>query len=331
MTNSLSSLPRVYLTNRIQDAGLSLLEGVVDYRIWSGDGRPDRHLMLREIGDADGLIATLTAKIDQELLGAAKNLKVLSLYSVGYDGVPVEEATKRGIMVTNTQGVLTDATADIAFMLMLMAARRAGEANTVLRIGEWKQWSPNFMVGQDVAGGTLGIVGLGSIGKAVARRAAGFDMKVLYTGRSRQPEAERSTGAEYRPLDDLLRESDFVSLNCPLTPETAKLIGERELKLMKPSAVLVNTARGGVVDQKALYRACAEGWIFAAGLDVFEKEPVPLSEPLLTLPNVVTMPHIGSAAARSRNGMARLAAQNLLDALAGRRPQNLVNPEVWKA
>ena len=189
-------LPRVYLTQRIQDAGLSLLEGRVDYTIWAEDGVPDRATALREIADADGLIATLVLKVDEELLDAAKKLKVVSLYSVGYDGVAVEAATKRGVMVTNTPGVLTDATADIAFMLLLMTARRAREADNILRGGEWKHWSPNFLVGPDVAGSAVGIVGMGSIGRAVARRAKGFGMRVLYTSRARREEIERDCGVE---------------------------------------------------------------------------------------------------------------------------------------
>ncbi len=320
------ALPKVCLAQRIQDAGLSLLEGRVDCAILSEDGVPERAAVLREIADADGLLASLVVRVDEELLNAAKRLKVVSLYAVGYDNVALEAATRRGIMVTNTPGVLTDATADVAFMLLLMTARRAREADEILRGGAWTHWSPNFLVGPDVAGGTIGIVGMGSIGQAVARRAKGFGMRILYTSRTRRGELERSCGLEWRSLDDLLRESDFVSLNCPLTPETAGLIGESELRMMKKTAVLVNTSRGQVVDQRALYRACAEGWIFGAGLDVYEREPVPLSEPLLSLPNVVAMPHIGSAAVRSRDGMARLAAQNLLDALEGRRPAHLITP-----
>jgi len=324
------SLPKVYITQRIQDAGLSLLDGRVDYTIWEDGGVPDRAAVLRDVADADGLLATLVLKVDEELLEAAKKLKVVSLYAVGYDSVAVDAATKRGIMVTNTPGVLTDATADVAFMLLLMTARRAREAEAALRMGEWKHWSPDLLVGADTAGATLGIVGMGSIGEAMARRAKGFGMNIIYTSRTRKEAIERECGARRRELGSLLRESDFVSLHCPLTAETAGLIGERELNLMKPTAILINTSRGPVVDSRALYRACAEGIISGAGLDVYEREPLPPTEPLLSLPNVVAMPHIGSASRNSRNGMARLAAQNLLDALEGRRPKHLVNEETYR-
>ena len=233
-------------------------------------------------------------------------------------------------MVTNTPGVLTDATADTALMLMLMTARKARENEKIMREGGWTHWSPNQFVGKDLSGSVLGIVGFGDIGRAVAKRAAAFGMKVIYTGRSRKIEHEEQLGAEYLPLEELLKRSDFVSLNCALTNETSGLIGERELRMMKNDAVLINTARGAVVDQKALFMACSEGWIYGAGLDVYEKEPVPMDEPLLELENVVMMPHIGSAAKRSREGMARLAATNLVEALEGRVPPNLVNPGVLK-
>ena len=324
------ALPKVYVTQKIQDAGLSLLQGRVDYRLWDSPIPPSRKTVLEEISAVDGLLATLIVRLDEELLEAGKNLKIISLYAVGYDSVDLAAATRRGIMVTNTPGVLTDATADTAFLLMLMAARRAIEADCILRAGEWKYWSPDFMVGADLTGATLGIVGLGQIGQAMARRALGFGMKVIYCSRTRMPEMETSLGVRYCEFDELLSSSDFVSLHCPLTPQTKNVIGERELRLMKPTAILINTARGGVVDQAALYRACSEGWIKGAGLDVFEKEPVPPEDPVLTLKNITTLPHIGSATLNARNGMARTVAQNLLDGLEGRRPANLVNPEVWR-
>ncbi len=324
------SLPKVFMTQRIQDVGMSILEGRVDLTLWSEDGRPDPEAVMRDLPYADGLIMTMGIAMDRSFFKMAERLRVASLYSVGYDNVDIKAATEFGVMVTNTPGVLTDATADTALMLMLMTARKARENEKIMREGGWTHWSPNQFVGKDLSGSVLGIVGFGDIGRAVAKRAAAFGMKVIYTGRSRKIEHEEQLGAEYLPLEELLKRSDFVSLNCALTNETSGLIGERELRMMKNDAVLINTARGAVVDQKALFMACSEGWIYGAGLDVYEKEPVPMDEPLLELENVVMMPHIGSAAKRSREGMARLAATNLVEALEGRVPPNLVNPGVLK-
>lgn len=324
------SLPKVFMTQRIQDVGMSILEGRVDLTLWSEDGRPDPEAVMRDLPYADGLIMTMGIAMDRSFFKMAERLRVASLYSVGYDNVDIKAATEFGVMVTNTPGVLTDATADTALMLMLMTARKARENEKIMREGGWTHWSPNQFVGKDLSGSVLGIVGFGDIGRAVAKRAAAFGMKVIYTGRSRKIEHEEQLGAEYLPLEELLKRSDFVSLNCALTNETSGLIGERELRMMKGDAVLINTARGAVVDQKALFMACSEGWIYGAGLDVYEKEPVPMDEPLLELENVVMMPHIGSAAKRSREGMARLAATNLVEALEGRVPPNLVNPGVLK-
>ena len=324
------SLPKVFMTQRIQDVGMSILEGRVDLTLWSEDGRPDPEAVMRDLPYADGLIMTMGIAMDRSFFKMAERLRVASLYSVGYDNVDIKAATEFGVMVTNTPGVLTDATADTALMLMLMTARKARENEKIMREGGWTHWSPNQFVGKDLSGSVLGIVGFGDIGRAVAKRAAAFGMKVIYTGRSRKIEHEEQLGAEYLPLEELLKRSDFVSLNCALTNETSGLIGERELRMMKNDAVLINTARGAVVDQKALFMACSEGWIYGAGLDVYEKEPVPMDEPLLELENVVMMPHLGSAAKRSREGMARLAATNLVEALEGRVPPNLVNPGVLK-
>jgi glyoxylate reductase len=324
------SLPKVFMTQRIQDVGMSILEGRVDLTLWSEEGRPDPEAVMRDLPYADGLIMTMGIAMDRSFFKMAERLRVASLYSVGYDNVDIKAATEFGVMVTNTPGVLTDATADTALMLMLMTARKARENEKIMREGGWTHWSPNQFVGKDLSGSVLGIVGFGDIGRAVAKRAAAFGMKVIYTGRSRKIEHEEQLGAEYLPLEELLKRSDFVSLNCALTNETSGLIGERELRMMKNDAVLINTARGAVVDQKALFMACSEGWIYGAGLDVYEKEPVPMDEPLLELENVVMMPHIGSAAKRSREGMARLAATNLVEALEGRVPPNLVNPGVLK-
>jgi glyoxylate reductase len=235
-----------------------------------------------------------------------------------------------GILITNTPDVLTNATADIAFTLVLAAARRVVEANEFLRSGEWITWHPDLLLGQDVSGSVMGIVGMGKIGHAVAKRARGFSMDILFYNRSPRPEAEKEFGAQQVSLEELLKQSDFVSLHCPLSGETKGLIGERELRMMKKTAILINTSRGPVVDQKALFRACSEKWIWGAGLDVFDREPVPLDEPLLSLKNVTTLPHLGSATVKAREGMARKAAENLLAGLEGKRPTDLVNPQSFQ-
>ena len=324
------SLPKVFLTQLIPDTGMSLLKDRVDYTLWSIDGEPDPDVVLRDVKNADGVIVTMGIKLDKTFFEKAEKLKVASLYSVGYDNVDIKTATELGIMVTNTPGVLTDATADTAMMLMLMAARKARENERIMREGGWTHWSPGLFVGKDLSGSVLGIIGFGEIGRAVAKRALAFGMKIIYTGRTRKTEYETQLCAEHVSLEELLQRSDFVSLNCALNKETTGLIGEDELRMMKKDAVLINTARGAVVDQKALFRACAEGWIYGAGLDVYDKEPIPMDEPLLGLENVVMMPHMASATKGSREGMARLATMNLLDALEGRVPPNLVNPDVLR-
>jgi glyoxylate reductase len=321
----------VYVGLPIQEAGLGLLRGKVDFKIWEKEGAPPRDELMHELEDVEGLLSGLPIRVDEELMNAAPKLKVVSNYAVGYDNIDVAAATKRGICVTNTPDVLTAATADLTFTLILTSARRFIEANAFLRSGEWKVWAPELLVGMEVSGSTLGIIGLGKIGQAVAKRGLGFDMKVLYYDAIRRPELEQSLGVKYVPMDELLRESDFVTLHCNLTEQTKNLLGEKELRSMKKTAILVNAARGPLVDPAALYKACSEKWIWGAGLDVFVKEPVPLDEPLLTLANVTTVPHIASASRVARDGMARKSASNLLAALNGERPQDLVNPEVWKA
>jgi glyoxylate reductase len=247
-------------------------------------------------------------------------LKVVANIEVGYNNIDVAACTARGVMVTNTPGVLDDSTADLAWTLMLGAARRITEVERRVRNGEWTGWRLKQWLGTDVHHATLGIVGMGRIGQAVARRAAGFGMRILYHNRSRRPDAERTTGAQYAPFDELLRESDYVVLLTPLTEETRNLMGEREFSLMKPTAVFVNVSRGGTVDEAALYRALVDKQIWAAGLDVFQQEPVPLDNPLLSLPNVVALPHIGSATYQTRLEMARLAAANIAAVLSGEEP-----------
>ena len=282
-------------------------------------------LLRQALRGVEGLLCTVVDRIDADLIAAAPHLRVISNYGVGYDNIDVAAATARWIAVCNTPGVLTEATADLAFGLIIAADRRWWEAERLLRERRWTSWSPTLLVGQPVARRTLGIVGLGKIGRAVARRARGFNMEVLYTGR-RQPETEKELGLSWcSTLEELLRESDIVSLHVPLTPATRHLIGREQLALMKPTAVLVNTSRGAVVDQVALVEALRERRIFAAGLDVYEIEPLPDDDPLRELDNVVLLPHIGSADTTARLGMTELAVENLRAVLNGRRPPACVN------
>ena len=315
-------MAKVLVTREIPPAGLHLLEDF-DVTVLS-EAPPKREEQLEAARGASGILSVLTENIDAEVMDAAgESLKVVANMAVGYDNVDVEAATERGIVVTNTPGVLDETTADTAFMLLLAAARRLGEGERLLRAGKWEHWGPKQLVGPDVYGKRLGIVGMGNIGRAVARRASGFGMQVLYTSRSRKPEVERDLGAKRVHLDDLLREANFVSVHTPLTPETRHLIGDRELGLMQPTAVLVNTSRGPVIDEAALAGALAERRIFAAGLDVYEEEPE-VHPKLLELENVVLAPHIGSASIETRDRMAALAAENLVAVLRGRRPRNPV-------
>lgn len=324
--------PKVYITRRIPEDILALIEASCEVRIWSETDTPvPRSILEQEIQAVDGIFCLLTESIDEDLLSKATQLKVVSNMAVGYNNIDVEAATRKGIMVTNTPGVLTETTADLTFALLMMTARRLEESAQFLRQGDWKTWSPMLLTGQDIYGATLGIVGMGRIGEALARRAKGFDMKVLYHNRSRKPETEASLGVEYRAtLETLLKESDFVCIMTPYTAETHNLIGETEFNYMKPNAILINTARGGVVDEDALYQALSTGEIWAAGLDVFSSEPLPPDHPLLSLPNFVALPHIGSASIKTRRQMALLAAQNLIATVTGQVPNHLVNSQVLR-
>jgi glyoxylate reductase len=313
---------RVLVTREIPEAGLLLLEDF-DLTVLS-EAPPERDELLEAANGVDAILSTATEKIDGELLDAAgSSLKVVANMAVGYDNIDVPAATERGVVVTNTPGVLDETTADVAFMLMLAAARRLGESERVLRAGEWEWWGPKLFMGPDVWGKKLGIVGMGRIGQAVARRARGFGMEILYHNRSRKQEAENELGARYLELDELLETADFVSIHTPLTDETRHLIGASDLQRMKKEAVLVNTSRGPVVDEAALAKALAEGEIFAAGLDVYEEEPK-VHPKLLKLENVVLAPHIGSGSIETRNKMAVLAAENLAAVLRGEAPKTPV-------
>lgn len=321
---------RVFVSWRFPDPALPLLEAALDVRLWRGDTPIPRDEFLREIADVSGvLVSNATETLDREAMDAAPDLRVISNFGVGVDNVDLPLATARGILVCNTPGVLVETTADHAFALLLAVARRLTEAQRYVREDRWRGWHPRLLVGQEMYGATLGIVGLGAIGTAVARRAAGFNMRVIYASRTRKPDLEQTLGLEWSSLDDLLGRADFVCLTTALTAETRGLIGRRELGLMKPTAVLVNIARGPIVDPQALYDTLKAQRIFGAGLDVTDPEPMRASDPLLTLDNCLIVPHIGSAGAGARSRMAELAATNLINGVAGRRPPHLVNEEAW--
>lgn len=325
------SKPQVFVTRVIRDQGLDLVKEACQADIWPEELPPSRKILLERVRGVDGLLSLLTDRIDGEVMDAARpGLKVISNHAVGFDNIDVAAATERGIPVGNTPGILTDATADMAFALMMAAGRRIVEAEKFLRDGRWKTWGPSLLLGVDFAGATLGIVGFGRIGQAVAKRAAGFDMRVLYYDPSAAP-SYPELNANSTDLDTLLRESDFVSMHVPLTPETRKMVDAGFLGKMKPNAVLVNTARGGVLDQSALYETLKENRIFAAALDVTDPEPLPLESPLLELDNCIIVPHIASASVQSRDRMAFLAAKNLIAGVNGETLPHCVNPEVYES
>jgi glyoxylate reductase len=314
---------RVLVTREIPEAGLRVLEPF-DVTVLH-ERPPERDELLAAVRGASGILSTATETMDEEVMDAAgEGLRVIANMAVGYDNVDVKAAGERDVVVTNTPGVLDETTADVAFMLMLAAARRLGEGERLLRAGTWEWWGPKQLMGRDVWGKRLGIVGFGRIGQAVARRARGFGMEILYHNRSRREEAEREVEARYMDLDELLDTADFISIHTPLTPETAHLIGAEELRRMKPETVLVNTSRGPVIDEAALADALAERRIFAAGLDVYENEPE-VHPKLLELENLVLAPHIGSASVETREKMAALAAENLATVLRGEEPKTPVN------
>jgi glyoxylate reductase len=289
-----------------------------------------RERLLASVRDKDGLMSMITDTVDEELLAQAPRLKMIANMAVGYNNVDVKAATGRGVPVTNTPGVLTETTADLAFTLILSVARRVAEGDRMVREGRFQFWAPFLFLGTEVTGKTLGIIGMGRIGKAVARRASGFAMRVLYYNQNRvSPSEEKEFHAEYADMKTLLASADFVSLHVPLNEKTRHLIGSAELALMKPAAFLINTSRGPVVDESALVSALKSGVIAGAGLDVYENEPA-LAPGLAELTNTVLLPHVGSATLETRTKMAMMATDNLIAGLTGRKPPNLVNPEVWK-
>ncbi len=333
----MSRRPRVFVTRRLPGPCFERLLREFDAEVWPEWREPPYEVLLEKARQVDALVTLLTDRVDCRVIeeGARNRLRIIAQYAVGFDNIDVECATRHGVYVTNTPGVLTEAVADLTWALILAAARRIVEADRYVRSGEWYRggtaWHPELMLGMELSGKVLGIIGFGRIGRAVARRARGFNMKVIYYDIVRAPEeVERELGARYVDLETLLREADIVSIHVPLTPETRHMIGERELRMMKRTTILVNTARGAVVDTEALVRALKEGWIAAAALDVFEEEPLPPDHPLTKLPNVVLAPHIGSATRETRERMACAVLENLLAFRDGREPPNLVNRDVVK-
>jgi len=322
------SKPKVYVTREIPERGLKIIKERFDAEVWPEYAPPPKDVIIQKARDVDALASLLSDKIDAEVFDAAPKLKIVSQIAVGFDNIDVKEATKRGIYVTNTPGVLTETTADFAWTLLMAVARRVVEADKYVHTGQWRVgWHPSMLSGRDVYGATIGIVGAGRIGSAVAKRAKGFNMKILYYDVIPRPELEK-IGAKRADLDTLFRESDFVSVHVPLLKQTYHLINEERLKLMKKTAYLINNSRGPVVDEKALYKALKEGWIAGAALDVFEQEPTPVDNPLLTLDNIVVAPHVSSASHETRSKMAEMVAENLIAFFEGRTPPNLVNPKV---
>ncbi len=316
---------KVFVTRLIPEKGLTLIRDFCDADIWQDELPPPREMIFERVRGVDGLVSLLTDKIDGEVMDAAPHLKVISNMAVGVDNVDLAAATTRKLPVGNTPGVLTDATADMAFALMTSAARRIVEGEKYVRNGKWKTWHPQLLLGADFVGATLGIIGFGRIGKAVAKRAKGFDLRVIYY----DPSVPSAFDAVPVDLDALLRESDFVSLHVPLTEETRHLVNAETLNKMKPNAILVNTSRGPVVDLQDLYDALKSKRIFAAALDVTEPEPLPADSPLLELDNCLIVPHLGSASKYTRDMMSLLAAQNLIAGLKGERLPHCVNPQVY--
>lgn len=316
------------VTRRLPAAAMLELERRCRVDAWEGEGAMPRPELLARVPSARGLLSLLTDRVDEEVLEAAPDLRVVANYAVGFDNVDVPACTRRGVLVTNTPDVLTEATADMAWALLLAAARGVARGDRFLRTGAPWAWGPEMMLGREVHGRTLGIVGLGRIGRAVARRAAGFGMRVVYHGRTRAPEeVEAELGVAFLPFGDLLAEADLVTVHVSLDDRTRHLFDAEAFRRMKPTAVLVNTSRGPVVDETALAEALLEGEIFAAGLDVFEREPE-VHPRILEAENAVLVPHLGSATVETRGEMARLAVENLLAGLRGERPPSPVNPEV---
>ena len=324
--------PRVFVTRVMAQEALDKIAQATEMEVWPEELPPPYEVLLEKARGAEGLATLLSDRVDAALMDTAPKLKVVSNMAVGYDNISIAEATKRHIVVSNTPGVLNETTADLAFTLLMATARRVVEAATYTSKGQWKTWGPKILLGQDINNATLGIIGLGRIGVELAKRGRGFNMKVLYYDEIRRSEAEeKQFGVEYIPeLAKLLSSADFISVHVPLLPQTHHLIGTAEFALMKSTAVFINTSRGPVVDQRALYEALKSGQIFAAGIDVTEVEPISPDDPLLTLDNIIITPHIASASFTTRKNMALMVAENLLAGLRGQTPPNCVNPEALK-
>jgi glyoxylate reductase len=328
----MAAKPRVFVSRRIPELGLKMIAARCEMEVWPEQLPPSYEVLRGKINECNGLVSLLTDRIDGPLLDAAPLLKVVSNFAVGFNNIDIPAATKRGIAVGNTPGVLTDATADMALTLLMAAARRLVEGVDDAKAGRWKTWEPVGWLGQDVAGRTLGIIGMGRIGYAVAKRCRfGWDMRVVYSDVQPNAKAEGELGAQRVGLNELLRESDFVSVHTDLNSETKGMFGADKFAQMKRTAVFINTARGPLVDQKALADALRSGTIFAAGLDVTDPEPLPPDHELYKLPNCVIAPHIASATVQTRNEMARICAENLIAGLTGGKLTAWVNPEVASA
>lgn len=322
--------PTVFVTRMIHEPALEKIRAVAEVEVWPIESPPPKSVLLDRAGRVDGLLTLLTDPIDAEVIAATRgNLKVISQMAVGFDNIDILSATARRIPVGNTPGVLTETTADMAWALIMATARRIAEADRQVRQGIWPPWGPHVLTGSDVFGATLGIIGMGRIGQAVARRARGFNMRILYSDLQRFPTAENELGAIFCDLDTLLAEADFISLHSFLSAENYHLIGRQQFARMKPGAILVNTARGGLVDPVALIEALQNGQIAAAGLDVFEPEPIQPDNPLLQMENVVIAPHIASASKQTRLRMALMTAENLVAGLEGKRLPYCANPGVY--
>jgi glyoxylate reductase len=309
---------RCFVTRSLPGPALGRLGEEHEVDVWRERLAPSREELLSRAKECEGMLTLLTERVDADLLDRLPDLRAVANYAIGFDNIDVDAATARGVSVGNTPGVLTETTADMAWALMMAAARRLAEGAAYVKAGRWETWEPDLLLGQDVHGATLGVIGYGAIGRAVARRGQGFGMEVLYSSRR-----------EGISVEELLERADFVSLHAPLTPDTRHLIDEPALRRMKATAILVNTARGPLVDPEALQRALREGWIAAAALDVTDPEPLPGDHPLLELPNLLVAPHMGSGSRATREAMASMAVENLLAALAGKRMPHCVNPQVY--
>jgi glyoxylate reductase len=322
--------PTIFITRKLPDEAIESIKNQYQLKMWDSEDVPvPRERLLEEAKTADALLTMLSDSIDEAVLTAGSQLKVVANLAVGFDNIDLDTATKNGIAVCNTPDVLTDTTADLAFGLLMATARRLVEAAELVKKNEWKSWSPLLLAGHDVHHKTIGIVGMGKIGETVAKRATGFDMEILYHNRTRKPETEKSLGAIYCSFDELVEKSDFIVSLTPLTNETRNMFTRDTFKKMKKNAIFINAGRGPVIDEQALYEALVEKDIAGAGLDVFVKEPIGADHPLLTLPNVVALPHIGSSSVETRITMMKLCIDNIQAVIKGENPLTLVNKD-WK-